>query len=135
MRTFTTIARGRGVTTIPAELREAAGVQPSTGLTWVELELDLWLVGPEARRPEEIAPVVASALRAEQSPFPKLMARFFSGEIPQRVGRGHRLAARPAGQSRRARRGEPAHPRRFRRRLADDRYDPRARGAAVATAH
>lgn len=92
MRTFTTVTRDRGVTTIPVDLRETAGVKPNSELTWVELARDLWLVGPSARHPEEVAPLVASALLAERSPFPKLMRRLLSGEISLRAARGRRRA-------------------------------------------
>ncbi len=94
MRAFTTVARDRGVTTIPVELRDTADIKPNTELTWVEIEPHLWLVGPESRHPEHVAPVVASALLAEQSPFPKLMRRLVSGQIPQRTGRGYRRPGR-----------------------------------------
>lgn len=94
MRAFRTVARDRGVTTIPVELRETADIRPDTELTWVEIEPHLWLVGPESRHPESVAPVVASALLTEQSPFPKLMRRLVSGQIPRRVGSGHRRPGR-----------------------------------------
>lgn len=90
MRTYTTIARDRGVTTIPVDLRETAGVRPDSALTWVELANGLWLVGLSERHPEEVAPLVASALVAERSPFPKLMRRLLSGEISLKSERGRR---------------------------------------------
>ncbi len=90
MRTYTTIARDRGVTTIPVDLRETAGVRPDSALTWVELANGLWLVGLSERHPEEVAPLVASALIAEHSPFPKLMRRLLSGEISLKSERGRR---------------------------------------------
>jgi hypothetical protein len=96
MRAFRTVARERGVTTIPVDLRQTANVETDTELTWVEIEPQLWLVGPRERHPEEAAPIVAAALRAEQSPFPKLMRRWLTGAIPQRTGRGYRRMRAPA---------------------------------------
>ncbi len=96
MRSYITTARDRGVTTIPADLRDAADVKPNTELTWVEVAPSLWLVGPHARHPEAAAPVVAAALLAERSPFPTLMRRLLAGEIPRRAGPGRRRGYRPA---------------------------------------
>jgi hypothetical protein len=79
---YKSMTRDRGVTTIPAALRERAAIRTDTALTWVEIEPQLWLVGPEARHPEDVAAVVAAAL-VEPSPFPKLMRRLIAGEIPQ----------------------------------------------------
>src|SRR5581483_10315115 len=95
MRSSKTITRARGVTTIPAAFRQTAHVETNTELTWVELEPQLWLVGPRSRRPEEAAPIVAAALRAEQSPFPKLMRRWQTGTIPPRTERGHTRVEAP----------------------------------------
>src|SRR3990170_5717820 len=94
MRAYRTVARERGVTTIPVDLRETANVKPNTELTWVEIGPQLWLVGPESQRLEQVAPIVAAALLAEQSPFPKLMRRLLAGEIPQ-GGDQERRAYRP----------------------------------------
>ncbi|MHB8647911.1 MAG: hypothetical protein ACYDAR_19190 [Thermomicrobiales bacterium] len=74
------MTRDRGVTTIPAALREKAAIRADMPLTWVEIEPQLWLVGPEARHPEDVAAAVAAAL-VESSPFPKLMRRLVAGEI------------------------------------------------------
>jgi hypothetical protein len=95
----TSMTRDRGVTTIPAALRDKAAIRTDTALTWVEIEPQLWLVGPEARHPEDVAAVVAAAL-VEPSPFPKLMRRLIAGEIPQpnaetRTRRGYTLVAVP----------------------------------------
>lgn len=95
MRSYTTIARELGVTTIPAELRESAEVQPNTELTWVEIAPSLRLVGPRAEHPEEAAPIVAAALLSEQSPFPTLMRRLLAGEIARPTGPRHRRACQP----------------------------------------
>src|SRR4051812_23804044 len=84
MRSAKTTTRARGVTTIPAAFRQTAHVETNTELIWVELEPQLWLVGPQARHPEEAAAVMTAALRAEQSPFPKLMNRWLSGRIGTR---------------------------------------------------
>ncbi|MCL4465764.1 MAG: hypothetical protein M1401_17115 [Chloroflexi bacterium] len=94
MRTFTTLARERGVTTIPVDLRQTADVQPEAELTWVEISPCFWLVGPARCHPEEVAPLVAGALLSGRSAFPKLMSRLLSGEVPQRVGRGHKRQRR-----------------------------------------
>jgi hypothetical protein len=83
MRSFTTVTRERGVTTIPIDLRESAAITPETPLTWVELESQLWLVGPAARHPEQSAPLVAAALLSGETPFPKLMRRVMARETPQ----------------------------------------------------
>ena len=96
MRAYTTTARDRGVTTIPVALRESAGVRTDTEIVWVEIEPQLWLVGPAARRPEEVAPVVASCLLSEESPFPKLMQKLASGAVPLLAGRGRPRSYRPA---------------------------------------
>ncbi len=96
MRAFTTTTRDRGVVTIPADLRSAAEVETDTDLTWVEVTPRLWLVGPADEHPEKAGPIVAAALLTEQSPFPVLMRRFLSGEIPQRVGPGRHASYRPA---------------------------------------
>jgi hypothetical protein len=90
MRAYTTVARERGVTTIPVDLRDAADVRPNTPLTWVEVAPRLWLVGPQMQHPETAAPIVAAALLAQQSPFPTLMRRLLAGEIPEPVGPGYR---------------------------------------------
>jgi hypothetical protein len=82
MRSYTTVTRERGVTTIPIDLREAAAVRVETTLTWVELEPQLWLVGPATRHPEQSAPLVATALRGGETPFPKLMRRVNGHEAP-----------------------------------------------------
>ena len=71
MRSYSTTARDRGVTTIPVDLRAAAEVKPDTELTWVEVAPRLWLVGPREQHPEVVAPIVAAALLAEHSPFPR----------------------------------------------------------------
>lgn len=81
MEMHKSITRDRGVTTIPAIVREKAAIRTDTPLTWVEIEPQLWLVGPEARHPEDVAAAVAAAL-IEPSPFPKLMRRMLAGEIP-----------------------------------------------------
>lgn len=94
MRTFTTVTRERGVTTIPVDLRETADVRPEVELTWVEINPCLWLVGPTRCHPEEVAPVVAGALLSERSPFPKLMRRLLAGDVPQRAGRGRKRQRR-----------------------------------------
>ena len=86
MRSFTSMTRDRGVTTVPAHLRQTASMQANTPLIWVELEPQLWLVGPEARHPEQAAPLVAAALLSGQSPFPKLMQRIMSGDISEPDG-------------------------------------------------
>jgi len=83
VKAYRSVARERGVTTIPAALREKAAVRPNTELTWIEVEPQVWLVGPRTRQIERAAPAVAAAL-AEPSPFPKLMRRLAAGEIPQR---------------------------------------------------
>jgi hypothetical protein len=92
MEKHKSMTRDRGVTTIPAALREKAAIRLDTPLTWVEIEPQLWLVGPEARHPEDVAAVVAAALIAP-SPFPKLMRRMIAGEIPhaeeRRTRRGY----------------------------------------------
>ncbi len=93
MRKFATVTRERGVTTIPVDLRESAGVKTDTELTWIELDSDLWLVGPSGR-PEEAAPLMASALLTQHSPFPKLMRRLLAGEISLRAERGRRRVRR-----------------------------------------
>lgn len=80
MQTRKSVARDRGVTTIPQELRQRAGVAVNDELSWVELASDLWLVGPKGR-PEQAAPVVEATLLARQSPFPKLVRRLLAGEI------------------------------------------------------
>lgn len=90
MGSFITHVRERGVTVIPAELRQTADVGPNSELTWVEVAPRLWLVGPCDQHPEEAAPAVAAALLLQQSPFPKIMRHLLSGEAPQRVGRGRR---------------------------------------------
>ena len=93
MRAYTTVTRARGVVTVPVDLREAAGVQEETELTWVEVAPRLWLVGPAAQHPETLAPAVEALVLAHSSPFPILMRRLFNGEIPQRVGPGYRRTA------------------------------------------
>ena len=93
MRAYTTVTRARGVVTVPVDLREAADVQENTELTWVEVAPRLWLVGPAAQHPEALAPSVEAMLVAQSSPFPTLMRRLFTGEIPQRVGPGYRRTA------------------------------------------
>ena len=93
MRAYTTVTRARGVVTVPVDLREAADVQEETELTWVEVAPRLWLVGPAAQHPETLAPAVEALVLAQSSPFPTLMRRLFSGEIPQRVGPGYRRTA------------------------------------------
>jgi hypothetical protein len=95
MRFSKTTTRARGVTTIPAAFRQTAHVETNTELTWVEIEPQLWLVGPRTRHPEAAAPVVAAALRAEQSPFPKLMRRWLAGTIPPRTERGYSCTQAP----------------------------------------
>ncbi len=92
MRAYTTVTRARGVVTVPVDLREAADVQEKTELTWVEVAPKLWLVGPAEQHPEALAPAVEAMVLAQSSPFPTLMRRLFSGEIPQRVGPGYRRA-------------------------------------------
>jgi len=96
MKRYTSVTRDRGVTTIPAALREKAAIRLDTPLTWVEIEPQLWLVGPEARHPEDVASAVATALIAP-SPFPKLMRRLIAGEIPRpqegRMRRGYHPTA------------------------------------------
>jgi hypothetical protein len=82
MEKYKSMTRDRGVTTIPAIVREKAAIRTDTPLTWVEIEPQLWLVGPEARHPEDVAAAVAAAL-VEPSPFPKLMRRLIAGEIPR----------------------------------------------------
>ena len=92
-------ARPGGKTTIPAIVREKAAIRTDTPLTWVEIEPQLWRVGPEARHPEDVAAAVAAAL-VEPSPFPKLMRRLIAGEIPRaeegRTRRGYAPVAAPA---------------------------------------
>jgi hypothetical protein len=88
MRAYTTVTRERGVVTIPVALREAAGVTPNTELTWVEVAPSVWLVGLAGEHPEAVAPTVAGALLAERTPFPTLLQRFVSGDVPQRAGPG-----------------------------------------------
>lgn len=83
MRSYTTVTRERGVTTIPIDLRETAAVTPETTLTWVELEPQLWLVGPATRHPEQSAPLIATALRSGETPFPKLMRRLIADHAQQ----------------------------------------------------
>jgi bifunctional DNA-binding transcriptional regulator/antitoxin component of YhaV-PrlF toxin-antitoxin module len=95
MAVFVTHVRDRGVTVVPAELRQTADVQPDSELTWVEIGPRLWLVGPREQHPEEAAPSVAAALLVERSQFPKIMRRVLTGEIPQRVGRGRRRVHAP----------------------------------------
>ena len=90
MRAFTTVTRARGVVTVPVDLREAADVTQDTELTWVEVAPRLWLVGPATQHPESVAPAVEAILLTQGSPFPTLMRRFLSGDIPQRVGPGYR---------------------------------------------
>lgn len=81
MFAYTTTARERGVLTIPVHLRRRAGIGVNTECTFVELEPDLWLVGPKSRHPEKAAPAVAAALHSgESSPFPKLMRRVLAEE-------------------------------------------------------
>jgi len=99
MEKYKSVSRDRGVTTIPGALREKAAIRTNTPLTWVEIEPQLWLVGPESRHPEDVAAVVAAAL-VEPSPFPKLMRRLIAGEIPQpnaegRTRRGYTPVATP----------------------------------------
>jgi hypothetical protein len=94
MRTFTTLARERGVTTIPVDLRQTADVQPEAELTWVELSPCFWLVGPARCHPEEVAPLVAGALLSGRSAFPKLMSRLLAGDVSQRAGRGRKRQRR-----------------------------------------
>jgi hypothetical protein len=99
MEKYKSMTRDRGVTTIPAIVREKAAIRTDTPLTWVEIEPQLWLVGPEARHPENVAAAVAAAL-IEPSPFPKLMRRMVAGEIPRaeedRTRRGYAPVAAPA---------------------------------------
>ena len=94
MRAFKTITRDRGVTTIPVDLRQTAGVEPDPEITWVELAPELWLVGPASSHPEEVAPEVAAAVNLERSPFPTLMRRILAGELPVRAERGRRPVRR-----------------------------------------
>lgn len=93
----TSITRDRGVTTIPAAVRERAAIRTDTPLTWVEVGPQLWLVGPEARHPEAVAAQVKAALAAP-SPFPKLMGRLAAGAIATepRTRRGYDPADAPA---------------------------------------
>ena len=87
MKTHTTFARERGVTTIPAALRKRAAVEPNTELVFVELDTQLWLVGPKTGNPEQAAELVAAALRQGRgSPFPKLLARLQQEDLAQRDG-------------------------------------------------
>jgi hypothetical protein len=95
MAVFITHVRDRGVTVVPAELRQTADVQQDSELTWVEIGPGLWLVGPSEQHPEEAAPAVASALLVEGSRFPKIMRRVLAGEVPQRIGRGRRRVHAP----------------------------------------
>jgi len=94
VRSYTSVTRDRGVTTIPVDLRETAAVEAETALTWVEIEPRLWLVGPASRHPEAVAEAVAAALLNEQSPFPKLMRGLVAGDVPMRAGRGIRRSGR-----------------------------------------
>jgi hypothetical protein len=89
MRAYATVTRARGVVTVSVDLREAAGVEENTELTWVEVAPGLWLVGPAAQHPEVVAPTVEATLLAQSSPFPTLMRRLLTGDIPQRVGPGY----------------------------------------------
>ena len=97
MQTRKSVARDRGVTTIPQDLRERAGVSVHDELSWVELDRDLWLVGPKGR-PEQAAPVVETTLLAQQSPFPKLVRRLLAREIalsPKMAERRHTPTQEP----------------------------------------
>lgn len=94
VRSFTTVTRERGVTTIPIDLREAAAITPETTLTWVELEPQLWLVGPATRHPEQSAPLVATALLSGETPFPKLMQRLMRDEAQPEAEHGARQRRR-----------------------------------------
>src|SRR5262245_28846246 len=94
MRAYTSVTRARGVVTVPVDLRESADVKEHTELTWVEVGPRLWLVGPAEQHPEAVAPTVEAALLAKTSPFPTLMRRLLSGDIPRRVGPGYRRAGR-----------------------------------------
>ena len=96
MAVFVTHVRDRGVTVVPAELRQTADVRTDSELTWVEIGPRLWLVGPREQHPEEAALSVAAALLVEGSPFPKIMRRVLAGEVPQRVGRGRRRVHAPS---------------------------------------
>jgi bifunctional DNA-binding transcriptional regulator/antitoxin component of YhaV-PrlF toxin-antitoxin module len=78
MGAFTTVTRDRGVTVIPAALREAAHVREGSELTWVQIEPELWIVGTRDRHPEVDASVVATALHAKNSPFPTILHRAIS---------------------------------------------------------
>ena len=80
MRSYRTVARERGVTTIPIDLREAAAVTTETALTWVELEPQLWLV--------------VTALLGGETPFPKLMRRLMADEGPKESEREARRRRR-----------------------------------------
>jgi len=91
MKTYQSVARDRGVTTIPADLREQGALEHDTELTWIALEPQLWLVGPRARHPERLASTVAAAI-VGPSPFPKLMQHLAQQSIAQRD-----LAQRQAG--------------------------------------
>jgi len=97
-RAFETVTRDRGVVTIPAELRQTAGIAPNDPVVWVELSSRMWLVAPPEERPAEIAPVLTNALLTERSPFPKLMGRLVAGlpvPAPRRSEERtyHRMAA------------------------------------------
>ena len=86
VRSFETVTRDRGVVTIPAELRQTAGIGTNDPVTWVELSPRMWLVAPAEERPTEVAQTLANVLLAERSPFPKLMSRVVSaaGATPHR---------------------------------------------------
>ena len=92
MKAYRSVARERGVTTIPIELREKGALAQDTELTWVALEPQLWLVGPRARHPERLASVVAASI-IEPSPFPKLMRRLALEAIPLRDAAQRRAEA------------------------------------------
>jgi bifunctional DNA-binding transcriptional regulator/antitoxin component of YhaV-PrlF toxin-antitoxin module len=97
-RAFETITRDRGVVTIPAELRQTAGIGTHDPVVWVELAPRVWLVAPPEERPTEIAPALTNALLAERSPFPKLMGRLagLPSSPPRRSGaRGYRRIEAP----------------------------------------
>ena len=120
MHTFETVTRDRGVVTIPAALRQTAGIETNDPVVWVELSPRMWLVAPPEERPAEIAPLLANALLAERSPFPKLMGRLAADPpaSPPRCGeeRGyHRVEAPQLTEEQMMALGETPAARRYRR--------------------
>lgn len=120
VRTFKTVTRDRGVVTIPAELRQTAGIETHDPIVWVELSPRVWLVAPPDERPAEIAPVLTNVLLTERSPFPKLMGRLAAG-LPASPSRRreersyHRVEAPPLTEEQMMVLGAAPAARRYRR--------------------